>query len=357
MRSTLMAFLFSALHATCAFAAEAPIPRDASALDARSQAMIPIAAFTANGDLKKLAPALHAGLEAGLSVNEIKEIMIQLYAYAGFPRSLNAIHTFMAVMKEREEKGLQDYYGEEASPLPETMDKNAYGAKVRQSLAGWSEEPPAQGYQLFTPVMDVYLKEHLFADIFARDVLDHQSRELATIAALAALSGTEGQLGFHLGAAMNTGLDMKQMEAFVAVLRAKVGHEEAQRADAVLSIIKQRRQAMRISVQANGKTILFELNHSTAAQELYAQLPIQIEVKNYSNDEKIFYPPKKLATQNTPAAHAKAGTLAYYAPWGDVVMFYRDFGSASGLYELGKAVLGAEHIGSLSGTVIIETTN
>ena len=80
-------------------------------------------------------------------------------------------------------------------------------------------------------------------------------------------------------------------------------------------------------------------------------------MENYGNNEKIFYPPKKLNTTDTPQADAQAGTLAYYAPWGDVVMFYRRFGSASGLYELGHAVSGSEHIQGISGTIRIEKSD
>jgi hypothetical protein len=107
-------------------------------------------------------------------------------------------------------------------------------------------------------------------------------------------------------------------------------------------------------VKANGKTTVFELNTSPAARDLYAQLPLSIKVEDYSDNEKIFYPPKKLSTADTPKANAKTGTLAYYAPWGDVVMFYRDFGSAGGLYELGHAIAGSEHIPEMSGTIQIE---
>ena len=111
--------------------------------------------------------------------------------------------------------------------------------------------------------------------------------------------------------------------------------------------------AMKIKVTSNGKNTVFQLNSSTAARELYAQLPLNIKVENFGGNEKIFYPPKKLATDNTPRANAEAGSLSYYAPWGDVVMFYKDFGSASGLYELGKAVSGAENISAMSGTISI----
>lgn len=111
---------------------------------------------------------------------------------------------------------------------------------------------------------------------------------------------------------------------------------------------------MQISVQANGNTTVFELNDSQAAKEMYAQLPLTIAVANYGSNEKIFYPPERLDTTNTPLANARLGTLAYYAPWGDVVMFYGSFGSASGLYELGHALSGSEHIRNMSGTIQIK---
>jgi hypothetical protein len=135
------------------------------------------------------------------------------------------------------------------------------------------------------------------------------------------------------------------------------GIEEIAKMSGKAKIEKQKSERLRsqapmtISVEANGKTVVFQLNDSTAAQQLYAQMPLRIEVENYGSNEKIFYPPKKLDTANTPKANAKAGTLAYYAPWGDVVMFYKNFGSAAGLYELGHAVSGDEHIKLLSGTV------
>ena len=111
---------------------------------------------------------------------------------------------------------------------------------------------------------------------------------------------------------------------------------------------------MKIKVKANGKTTVFELNNSPAAKDLYSQLPLTITVEDYSDNEKIFYPPEKLNIADTSTADARAGTLAYYAPWGDVVMFYKDFGSASGLYALGHAISGSEYIQEMSGKVQIE---
>lgn len=204
-------------------------------LNPKQQSIVTISAFTARGDLEKLKTALNEGLVAGLTVNEIKEVLVQMYAYCGFPRSLNGISTFMAVMDERRKKGIKDEMGRDASPLPANMNKDEYGAKVRARLAGVDVIPPPGGYQLFVPIIDTFLKEHLFADIFARDILDYQSRELATIAALASMTGTSGQLRFHMGAAMNVGLTEAQMKDFISVLKASVGMEEADGAAKVLT--------------------------------------------------------------------------------------------------------------------------
>ena len=199
-------------------------------LDSRQKAIIPIAAFTATGNLPKLKTALNAGLDAGLTVNEIKEILIHLYAYAGFPRALNGINTFNAVMDQRQAQGIKDTIGKEATAVPADFDPNTYGHQVRNALVGRDISKRTSGYPVFTPVIDKFLVEHLFADIFYRDVLTHQDRELVTISVLAAMTGTEPQLKGHLNIAMSQGVSKEQMADFVTVLTTQVGADSAERA-------------------------------------------------------------------------------------------------------------------------------
>jgi len=236
MKTKFMVFVAATVALIFSFVANTEAKTvDAQVLTPRQQGIITISAFTANGDLEKLKTALNEGLDYGLTVNEIKEILVQMYAYTGFPRSLNAIHTFMDVLDERQARGIKDEPGKEASPVPDDLDRDQYGAEVRAKLAGQEVIPAPAGFQVFTPVIDTFLKEHLFADIFARDNLDHQSRELATISALASMTGTAGQLKFHLGAAMNTGLTEAELNDFITVLDAKVGKAEAATASEVLA--------------------------------------------------------------------------------------------------------------------------
>ncbi len=113
------------------------------------------------------------------------------------------------------------------------------------------------------------------------------------------------------------------------------------------------KMAKQLVVQNGDRAIVFVLNDSTAANGLYEQLPLEIEVENFSSNEKIFYPPDKLDCAGAPMAGGGAGALAYYEPWGDVVLFYGGFSANDSLYGLGEAVSGAEHIPNLSGTLLI----
>lgn len=103
-----------------------------------------------------------------------------------------------------------------------------------------------------------------------------------------------------------------------------------------------------------GNVIVFRLNDSPAADSLYNQLPLSVEINDYGEDEKIFYPPEKLNSNDTPMAEGPAGTLSYFDPWGNVAVFTGECGGASGLYELGEAVLGIRYIAELAGEIQIE---
>lgn len=114
-------------------------------------------------------------------------------------------------------------------------------------------------------------------------------------------------------------------------------------------------QDMYIKVSNRENDIIFLLNDSQAAQELYQQLPFQTDVENYAHNEKIFYLPTSLNTQQTPLLESgKIGTLAYFQSWGNIVMYYGECGPYQGLYHLGEAVDGQENIQKLSGHIKIE---
>jgi alkylhydroperoxidase/carboxymuconolactone decarboxylase family protein YurZ len=204
-------------------------------LTAQEQSIITIAALTAVSDLEHLKTELNSGLDAGLTVNEIKEVLVQMYAYCGFPRSLSGISTFMTVVAERKAKGIKDAEGKEASPISDTTDKYERGRKTLEALTKTSQVKPAPGFGEFAPRIDAFLKEHLFADIFDSDVLTFQQRELATIAALSAMEGVAPQLQSHLTMGMNTGLTESQLKQVFSLIEKHIGKKQAEVANNVLS--------------------------------------------------------------------------------------------------------------------------
>lgn len=110
---------------------------------------------------------------------------------------------------------------------------------------------------------------------------------------------------------------------------------------------------MKISVKLADYEIIYELNNSNAAKTLYEQLPLTMEVEPFGNNEMTFYPPQKLDTADTPLSNGEAGTLSYYSPWGDVVMFYDSCNPNGSLYGLGEVVSGKENIEKLGGTITV----
>ena len=200
----------------------------ANALSARQQAIIPIAAFGAAGNIPQLRNALNRGLDAGMTISDAKEVLVQMYAYAGFPRSLNALDELMKVLEARKERGINDAAGSAPSrPIPTGKELLAAGTANQTTLLG----APVKGAIFeFAPAIDEYLKTHLFGDIFERDNLDWHSRELATVSMLSALTGTEAQLQSHIRISMNVGLSTGQLRQLVDVLEKQVGTDNARRA-------------------------------------------------------------------------------------------------------------------------------
>lgn len=204
-------------------------------LNAKEQSLVSIGGLAAKGDLHYLKGQLEKGLEAGLTVNQINEILIHVYAYAGFPRSIRALQTFMTVIEERKAKGIDDVNGTTPSPIDTTKEKYVRGKEVLENLTGVRENETKTGYAAFAPTIEIFLKEHLFADIFERDVLSYTERELVTIAVLTSIGGVEPMLRSHLNICLHLGLTPEQLRQCVEILAITVGEKEAQQAHEVLN--------------------------------------------------------------------------------------------------------------------------
>lgn len=204
-----------------------------AALSTQQRALVPIAAHTASGDLPSLQVAIAAGLEAGLSISEIREAQTHLYAYVGFPRALNGVSTLLAVVEARRAAGQSDVAGPEPAPFPDEGSLEL-GQTVQTELVG---QPVTGPLFDFAPGLNQLLQRHLFGDLFARGVLDHAAREIVTVAALASVTGVEPQLRSHIAMSRNAGVSDAQLADIAAVLEQTVGELEAGRVRAALAAV------------------------------------------------------------------------------------------------------------------------
>jgi 4-carboxymuconolactone decarboxylase len=214
---------------------------DNKRLNEKEKSIIIISSLTAKGDLDKLKTGLQKGLEAGLTVNEIKEVLVHLYAYCGFPRSIRGLQTFMEVLNERKAKGINDSTGREASVINEGNNKYERGKKILSELTKTPQPEKLTGYAAFAPTIDSFLKEHLFTDIFERDVLTYAQRELVTISVITTIGNANPILQSHLGISLNVGITAEQLQEFVTIIKSTAGKKEAKAAQTILNgVLKSR---------------------------------------------------------------------------------------------------------------------
>lgn len=209
----------------------------ANNLTPKEQAFAAAAATAAVGNLPKLTAAFNRALDEGWTVNELKEMVLQLYAYTGFPRCLNASATLEQVVKARTAHGKTDELGQTPAQIPAGTDKYELG---RQNLARLMGKDIPSRPAAFIQDTDTFLKEHLFADIFARGVLTDQQREMATVSFLTALGNVNSQQRSHMRLAMQVGVTPAQIEGICVVVKQEVGRREGVNGLAVLKEVTEK---------------------------------------------------------------------------------------------------------------------
>ena len=203
-------------------------PKAEQAMDSKRQHITEVAALTGKGDLDKLKTVLIDGLNDGMAVSELKEVMVHAYAYCGFPRALRGLQTLVAVLDERKAKGIEDDWGRKASPITDTRSKYERGRDILVKISGIPADAPKADYAILAPEIEVFLKEHLFADLFERDVLTYAERELTTVAVIASLGkGVEPMLKGHMGIALNVGITPDELRSVLAIVEKNIGRGEA----------------------------------------------------------------------------------------------------------------------------------
>ena len=182
-------------------------------LSKRDKNLATVAAWAAKGDLEELKLALKKALEEGIEQAALKSLLVQTYAYCGFPRSLNALSALMEVQaarpKEKEEK--ESISSNTGLLGAEALEK---GTQTQTKLCGAVVKGPLFE---FAPAIDAYLKAHLFGDVFSGTELTWREREIATVAMLSARAGLKPQLEAHIKIAKQNGVKEEELTEIQAI--------------------------------------------------------------------------------------------------------------------------------------------
>ena len=271
----LSSVLFCLMSCVLALAANSAL--SSQELTSRQKHIITIAAYTGRGDLHQLQPALNAALDSGLTINEIREVLVHSYAYCGFPRSLRGLQTFISVLDKRKSRGIADAPGQDACPTKDKRSRYDRGCAILAEISGIPVNAPKAAYAEFAPVMERFLKEHLFADIFERDVLTYDERELATVSILAAIGGVEPMARSHMGICLNLGITPAQLHQLLDIVSRNIGPGEADAVRKELNTLLQAKglPVVRRTGQDAGKPLVVYFSatgNTKAVAELMAKL-------------------------------------------------------------------------------------
>jgi hypothetical protein len=101
--------------------------------------------------------------------------------------------------------------------------------------------------------------------------------------------------------------------------------------------------AVKIRIEIGETSIRATLNDSEAARDFASLLPLTVTLEDYAETEKVATLPRKLSITGAPSgSDPDVGDIAYYAPWGNLAIYYRDFGYSAGLVKLGRIDAGIE---------------
>lgn len=207
-------------------------------LDLKSKEIAVVAALTAMGTAQpQLKVHINGALNTGSSINELKEVILQMSVYSGFPSSINAMNALKEVLKERQEHGITDSTGKTASTKGNQADRLKSGENELSELDSLQVARLKNTYNDFSPELVRFTLEYGYADIFSRDNLDKKYRQIATIAALTALGNAQPQLKFHINAGLNIGLSVMEIKEIMLLMSVYAGFPSAINGTSLLKVV------------------------------------------------------------------------------------------------------------------------
>ena len=108
---------------------------------------------------------------------------------------------------------------------------------------------------------------------------------------------------------------------------------------------------MKLKITIGNRELTATFENNNTAKDFASLLPLTVNLDNYASTEKIFYLSRKLSTKGTPSGiDPEPGDITYYSPWGNIAIFYRDYGYSNGLVKIARIDSGIDAL-QVSGSI------
>ena len=213
-------------------------------LSLKSREFATLAIVTALGNQSNSVEAhVEGALRAGATETEIKELMLQMTVYAGYPKTLAAVTAAQQKFVELKQQGIPA-----ASPQPELESRRQAesnetryrrGLDALNQISKSSGETVVKSFEDIAPDLGRYIVEFSYGDVFSRPNLDLKTRELATVSALTGLNTTASELPLtvHVNSALNVGANRQEIVEAIMHMIPYVGFVKVQQAMASAEVV------------------------------------------------------------------------------------------------------------------------
>ena len=185
-----------------------------------------VSALTALGNaLLQLKVHLHGALNTGNSISEVKEVLLQMSVYAGFPAAINGLNALGEVLAERKTQGITDSEGR--TPTAFSTDRDSRTQEQLNVIAPDTGEAFREKYIAFVPALVKEGMAYAYGDIYSRDILSKRTRQIATITALTALGTFPNELSFHIRTGLTVGLTQEEIKELILLMTIYAGFPAA----------------------------------------------------------------------------------------------------------------------------------
>lgn len=192
----------------------------------KSKELVAISSLITQRAIPEMKVHFNGALNTGNTIIEVKEVILQMSAYVGFPKSICAMNTFKEVLEERKKQGIIDIEGKiaQSDDLTTLLEK---GSKELASLDSMQEQKLRENFDSFSPELVQFILETGYGELYSRKNLDKKSRQTVTIAALATLGTASAQLKFHIKAGLNIGLTANEIKEIMLLISVYSGFPAA----------------------------------------------------------------------------------------------------------------------------------